>query len=232
MAPNRSWARDAVPVVLALALSPLVAALAPGPAAPLAHVRELVRVERSLGLLFEPAVHRWAAAHQPLQALGDFAYVGVHLPVTLGVLVWVWLRRPRAFALVRDTFVATQALCALGYVLLPTAPPRMIPGLGDGSAAVSGFDRLFQSPYAAMPSGHVAFALVVSAAVARLARTRTARALALLYPAAVVAEIVATGNHLWLDAVGGALAAALGFALALTRAAWARPPEVQLEAVT
>jgi membrane-associated phospholipid phosphatase len=221
-----------MPVVLALSLCPLAAVLTPAPAAPLERMTDLIDAERSLGLLFEPAVHRWAVAHPPLQALGDLAYVGVHLPVTLGVLAWVWRRRPRAFPLVRDTFVATQILCVLGYLALPTAPPRMLAGLHDGDAAVSGFDRIFQSPYAAMPSGHVAFALVVASAVAVLARARAVRALALLYPAAVLAEIVATGNHLWLDAAGGALAAALGFALALTRTARARPPEVQLEAVT
>jgi PAP2 superfamily len=232
MARERSWPRDGVPIFLALALSPLVAALAPGPARPLVRVHELVHAERSLGLLFEPSVHRWTAAHPPLLGLAGFAYVAVHLPVTLGMLAWVWRRRPHAFGLVRDAFVATQALCVAGYLLVPTAPPRMLPGLGDGDAAVSGFDRLFQSPYAAMPSAHVAFALVVSAAVLALARPRPLRALAWLYPAAVVAEIVATGNHLWLDAVGGVVAAALGFALAFVRAARVQPPDLQLEAVT
>jgi hypothetical protein len=232
MPPDRSWPRDVVPVILALALSPLVAALAPGPATPLAHEHDLVRAERSLGLLFEPSVHRWTAAHPPLLGLATLAYAAVHLPVTLGMLAWVRLRRPQAFGLVRDAFVATQALCAVGYVLVPTAPPRMLPGLHDGDAAVSGFDRLFQSPYAAMPSAHVAFALVVAATVFALARTRPARALATLYPAAIVWEIVATGNHLWLDAVGGLVAAGLGFALAYARAARVRPPDLQLEAVT
>jgi hypothetical protein len=232
MAPDRSWPRDGVPVLLALALSPLVAALAPGAATPLAHVQDLVHAERALGLFFEPSVHRWTAAHAPLLGLADLAYVAVHLPVTLGTLVWVRLRRPRAFGLVRDAFVATQALCVVGYLLVPTAPPRMLPGLRDGNAAVSGFDRLFQSPYAAMPSAHIAFALLVAGAVLALARARPARALAALYPAAVLAEIVATGNHLWLDAVGGAVAAGLGFAVAVARAARVRPPDVQLEAVT
>lgn len=69
------------------------------------------------------------------------------------------------------------------------------------------------SPYAAMPSGHAAFALIVAATVFTLARPRPVRALALLYPFGVLAEITATGNHVWLDAAGGAAAAAPGFAL-------------------
>jgi hypothetical protein len=229
MPTDRSWVRDFAPIVLALALCPLVAALAPGAARPLAHMQDLVHAERSLGLLFEPSLHRWFAGHQPLLALADVAYAAVHLPVTLGVIAWVWWRRPRAFGLVRDTFVATQLICVVGYLLYPTAPPRMLAGLHDGPPAVNGFDKLFQSPYAAVPSAHAAFALIVAATLFLLARRPAIRVLALFYPPAVLLEIAATGNHLWLDAAAGALAAALGFAIALTRA---REAEVPLEAVT
>jgi hypothetical protein len=214
-------ARDAAPVVVALALCPLVAALAPGPATPLAHMRALIGAERSLGLFFEPSVHGWVAAHPPLLGAAQLAYVGVHLPVMLGVLAWVWLARPRAFQFARNTFVATQVLAVIGYVLVPTAPPRMVAGLGLGAVETGqhGIERLAQSPYAAMPSGHVAFALVAAGIVFTLARSRLVRAAALAYPVAVLAEIVATGNHIWLDAAGGAAVAALGVALASVRGA-------------
>jgi hypothetical protein len=221
MPSERRWSRalrDAAPVVLVLALCPVVAALAPGPAAPLARIRELIGVERSLGLFFEPAVHAWVAARPRLLAAADFAYVGVHLPVMLGVLAWTWRARPHAFALARNTFVAAQALALTGYVLTPTAPPRMIAGLGYGDALGAGehgLERLAQSPYAAMPSGHMAFALVAAGIVAALSRSWAVRLVAVAYPVAVLAEIVATGNHIWLDAAGGAAAAALGFALAV-----------------
>lgn len=68
-----------------------------------------------------------------------------------------------------------------------------------------------------MPSMHVAFALLTGAAVARLARWRLARALALVYPLLMVGVVLVTANHYWLDAVGGALVAAL--ALGAQRAA-------------
>jgi hypothetical protein len=220
VASERSWGRawrDFAPVAAVLALCPVVALLAPGPAVPLSHIRALVDEERALGLFFEPSLHRWAAAHPPLLLGGQIGYVVAHVPVLLSVLVWVWVARPAAFRLVRDAFVATQAIALLGYLLVPTAPPRMIAGLGYedvASLGTHGIERLLMSPYAAMPSGHAAFALLVAGTVFTLARPWPVRALALLYPLGVLAEIMATGNHIWLDALGGTVTAAAGFAIA------------------
>jgi PAP2 superfamily len=217
---DRTWSsagRAAAPIALALALCPLVAALAPGRAEPLARIRALIGDERSLGLFFEPGAHRWAAARPVILHLADFGYIAIHLPVTLGVLAWVWLARPLAFGRVRLTFVAIQLLAVAGYLLVPTAPPRMVAGLGYGdamSAGQHGLARLVQSPYAAMPSEHVAFALFAAGTVVLLTRSRPVRVAAVLYPLLVLAEIVVTGNHIWLDAVAGAGVAAAGASIA------------------
>jgi hypothetical protein len=219
-------ARDAAPVLLALALCPLVALATPGRAGPLERMRDLCDVERALGLFVEPSVHAWVAARPHLLHALELSYVGVHLPVTLGVLAWVWIARPQAFPLARNTFVSAQALSVLGYFVAPTAPPRMVAGLGYSAAlgpGDHGIGRLVQSPYAAMPSAHMAFALVSAGIVFALARSRAVRLIALLYPPAVLTEILATGNHIWLDAVGGAAAAAIGFGLALWHRGRHRP---------
>jgi hypothetical protein len=210
--------RDAAPVLLALALCPLAALATPGRAGPLERMRDLIDVERALGLFVEPSLHAWVAARPHLLHALELSYVGVHLPVTLGVLVWVWIARPDAFPLARNTFAAAQTLSAVGYLVAPTAPPRMVAGLGYSAAlgpGDHGIGRLVQSPYAAMPSAHTAFALVTAGIVFSLARSRAVRVIALLYPPAVLTEIMATGNHVWLDAVGGAAAAGIGFGFAL-----------------
>jgi hypothetical protein len=230
---ERTWKRaahDAAPVAFVLALCPLVAAMAPGPAEPLARAARLIGTERSLGMLFEPAVHRWFAARPPLMHAADLAYATIHLPVMLGVLAWVWFARPAAFQLARDTFVLAQALIVAGYVLVPTAPPRLVPSLGYGptGAGTSGLDRLAMSPYAAMPSGHAAFALIAAAIVVCLSRRPLVRLTAALYPLAVLVEIVATGNHIWLDAAAGAGAAAVAFALVLAIDRRRRPADYAL----
>jgi len=212
---QRRWARDAAPALLALALSPVVAAVAPGTERPLARMRRLIDVERRLGLFFEPRVHAWFGARPSLLGALRVTYIVAHVPGTLGVLAWTRRAHPQAFALARNTFAATQALSAVGYVLAPTAPPRMIAGLGYDDRprpGDHGLGRSIQSPYAAMPSAHTAFSVVAAGTVWALARSRPVRAAALLYPPAVIVEIIATGDHIWLDALGGLAVAGLGFA--------------------
>ena len=206
-------ARDVVLILGALALCPLVALTAPD-APPLERTRMVADAERALGLFFEPHWHAWLAARPTLLTLAGLFYVWVHLPATIGVLVWARLERPHAFPVARDTFLATQVITVIGYLAWPVAPPRMAPELGfsDTLAAVYGtggetLAHSVQSPYAAMPSGHVAFACVAAGTVFALVRSRALRAGAVLYVALVVAVIVATANHFWLDAVGGATAA-------------------------
>jgi len=209
-------ARDVVLILAALALCPLVALMAPSEP-PLGRAYALADLERSLGLFFEPAAHAWLAARPGLLTAAGLFYVWVHLPATIGALVWAQLERPRAFPLARDAFLATQTVTVLGYVLFPVAPPRLAPDLGftDTLSAVYGtggeaLAHSVQSPYAAMPSGHMAFALIAAGTVFALVRSRLLRVGAVLYVALVFAVIVTTANHFWLDAAGGALAAAIG----------------------
>jgi hypothetical protein len=158
--------RDAALIAGALALCPIVAALAPAEP-PLARTRALVSLERALGVFVEPAVHAWVAARPALLTAAGLSYVWVHLPATIGALIWARLERPHAFVRARDTFLATQLVTVAGYLLVPVAPPRMLPGFTDTLAVVYGIggERLahsVQSPYAAIPSGHVAFAAVAA----------------------------------------------------------------------
>ena len=145
-----------------------------------------------------------------LLAIASFLYLWAHVPATMGALVWARLEHPRAFPLARDAFVAAQVVVVAGYLLAPTAPPRMLWGPVDGGWV----DRI-QSPYAALPSGHVAFACVVAGIVCSLAPWRWVRATVATYPLLVTAIVIATANHFWLDAVAGAGAAASGLALAV-----------------
>jgi hypothetical protein len=217
---QRRWARsarDAVPALLALALSPVVAAVAPDSERPLARMRGLIAKERRLGLFFEPKVHAWFDARPPLMRTLRLTYVAAHLPVALGVLAWTRRAYPHAFPQARDTFAATQALAVIGYIIAPTAPPRMVAGLGYDDRpgpGDHGLGRSIQSPYAAMPSAHTAFAVVAAGTVWSFTRSRPVRAAALVYPPAVVVEVIATGDHIWLDAIGGLVVAGLGFASA------------------
>lgn len=220
---HRPIVLDGVAIGAAFALCPLAAALAPAdPAGPLARAEALVAFERDLGLLVEPAVHGWFAGHPALLAVVGFLYLWGHVPATVGALVWARLEHPRAFGLARDAFIATQALVVAGYLLAPTAPPRMLERFGADFSGTEGWTAVIQSPYAALPSGHVAFAVIVAGIVSALAAWRWVRWVAPLYPAVVTVVVIGTANHFWLDAAAGTIAAASGWGLAVmwrTRAA-------------
>jgi len=201
------------------------------------NARHIVGVERALGLFAEPSVHRWAEAHEWIADAASWMYVNSHFVVTTFALAFLYLRRNEHFYFVRNMFMVAMGIALVSYFLFPTAPPRLMPELGfsDSVADFTGLDTDTSSalvnPYAAVPSMHVAFALMLAFPMARSARHGAVRALWLVYPAVVTFVVVATANHWWFDAVlGGATAAvsALAAQALLARArphAWAWDPD-------
>jgi hypothetical protein len=200
-----------------------------------AHANRLVAVERSLHLLFEVNVQRAVHALPGLTGLLGVAYLTLHLAVTAGVLLWLHQRRPAAFPFVRTTLLLASGLALVGFLVYPTAPPRLADiGIADtvsnGHVDLNrGLVSSLYNPYAAVPSMHVGYALIVAAGVFRIDPHLLVRALALLYPPFVLLVVVATGNHFFVDAAAGLLVAALAMAAAavLTR----RPAATRLSAI-
>ena len=184
-----------------------------------AHAASIVRLERSLHLFDERAIQQAVTHVAGLPASLGYAYVSVHLAGTLAVLAWVYRKRRDAYARLRNTLALASGLGVLGYALFPAAPPRLA-GLGISdtvSAATSvNLDSSLVSslynPYAAVPSMHIGFSLIVGVAVARLAHRPLWRVAGALYPVAVLFVIVATGNHFFFDAAAGAAVAGIALA--------------------
>ena len=134
----------------------------------------------------------------------EFTVVGL-------TLLWVYLRRNEAFIRFRNWILLANMIGLVGYVVVPTAPPRMFPTFGfpDTLANIgalnhgSGLVQLAANPYAAMPSLHAADALIVGITMALVCRHWWAKALWLLWPAWVWFAVMATGNHFWLDILAG-----------------------------
>jgi membrane-associated phospholipid phosphatase len=161
----------------------------------------------------------------------SWMYLNSHFAVTTVTLAWIYLRRNERFYFVRNMFMVAMGLALVGYVAVPTAPPRFLPELGfsDSVAAFTGVqadsgsaDVLF-NPYAAIPSMHVAFALMLGLTMARMARRRWAQALWWAYAPVVSFVVVVTANHWWLDGFLGALVAAVSAVCAHGVFARARP---------
>ena len=148
--------------------------------------------------------------------LSQFAVIGI-------ALLWIYFKAHDRFLRFRDTLIAANLIGLVGYVLLPTAPPRMFPeaGFTDTLAAHSAVDHstsfvaFAANPYAAMPSLHSADALIVGVAMASVVRRRWAKALWLAWPVWVWISVMATGNHFWLDIAAGIVVAIVAAVLVL-----------------
>jgi hypothetical protein len=166
-----------------------------------------------------------------LGALG-IAYLTLHLAVTSALLLWLHRRRPAAFPAIRTTLIVASSLSLIGFLAFPTAPPRMInAGLTDTVSSGSidlnrGLVSTLYNPYAAIPSMHVGYAVVVGAALVRYGQSTLTRAAGFAYPPFVLLVIIATGNHFFVDAAAGTLVATMSFAL--THAARPRRPDAKV----
>ncbi len=161
-----------------------------------------------------PGLQDWTESHAWLMDACNWIYVNSHFALTTAFLIWLYVKRNEAFYFVRNMFMVSMAIALVGYVTFPTAPPRFMPewGFTDsvtnavGEGAAKGASLLY-NPYAAVPSMHVAFALMIAVPGVMLVRSRLAKAFWIAYPMVVTFTVVATANHWWLDAVLGALTA-------------------------
>jgi len=193
------------------------------------HGQQVIDLERSTHTFFEPSLQ---AFFLPAQGIIDFAnqvYLNAQFSVALGFLVWLYLFHNQSYYFVRNMFVVSMGLALVGYALFPTAPPRMYPQYGfvDTLNAFAGVNhdsalaKSFINPYAAVPSMHCAFAMMIGATGVMVCRHWWAKAWWAFWPLLVSWVTVVTANHYWVDAALGwlvALAAAgIAYRLALAR---------------
>ena len=214
----RSWLsirhslRTETLVVLALyALYEAGRGLAAGDrATAVAHARSVASFERALHVFAEPHLQHAARSVPALIGILGVAYLTLHLSVTAALLFWLHRRHAADFAFVRTTLLVTSVIALIGFVVFPTAPPRLA-GLGIADTVSgshvdlnAGLVSSLYNPFAAVPSLHMAYALVVGGALVAYARSRVARVMGAAYPALVLFMILATGQHFLFDAAAGA----------------------------
>jgi hypothetical protein len=181
------------------------------------HARELIHIEQALHMFVEPSIQAWASSSHFIMGFSDFMYLNAQTTVLLGGLAYLYFCHNRHFYFVRNMLVVAMALALVAYAVYPTAPPRLLPEYGffDAVSDFSGISLQHSSvsalfnPYAAVPSMHVAFALMLGWPIARLVRWRLLRWFWFGYPLLITFVIVATANHFFLDAILGALTAGL-----------------------
>jgi hypothetical protein len=179
---------------------------------------DLLHLERVLHLDWELSINNWFVVHNWAAIPACYWYAAAHYVVTLWVLVWLYRKGPVHYTPARWALVVSCLIALACYLLLPTAPPRMLNGYtdilslhaGDGwwgadASAPKGMGGL-TNELAAFPSLHAGWALWVALVVRRTTRNYWARGLAWLHALITAVVVVGTGNHWILDvAVGWAL---------------------------
>ena len=175
-----------------------------------ANAERIVALEERLGLDVEPVVQRALLRFPRLVHGLNVGYGLFNVTLTVGWLVLLYRRRDEGYHRFRRTCMLAHVGAQPVFFLLPTAPPAVLDGFVDTLSEVSGLDLehplllRFYNPVAAMPSLHVAFAVVTGAEIAGRTESRVLRVAAHAYAPLVATVVAGTGNHYVLDAVAGA----------------------------
>jgi membrane-associated phospholipid phosphatase len=169
----------------------------------------VIALEQQVGLYTEKALQQSVMDIDALSTVANWVYVWGHWPVIVAVLVWLFLRTPDRFVVYRNAMVLSGAIGVVIFAMFPVTPPRLLDvGLIDTVGDQSHAYRALQPPslvnqYAAMPSFHVGWDLLMGVALVREARSVWLRALGCLLPLAMAWSVVVTANHYMLDGVVG-----------------------------
>lgn len=198
-----------------------------GAAAGMTHAPVVNRVSGIIGGAVAATMNHWLARHQVLADVASGYYI-VAQGLVAGLIGVLLLRAGvRSFWLHRNALIACGVIGLVSFWLYPVAPPRMLPGYQDVTAAsVPLFHSVLESraadQYASLPSLHVTWALWVAVAAQSLLRGRVWRLAIWAYPAVTTVDVLATGNHYMLDAATAPAVLAVGYAAAAVASAITR----------
>jgi hypothetical protein len=198
-----------------------------------AHAGRIIEFEQRLGIFYEPQLQALVLDHGWLVTLFNWVYVWGYLPVICVAAFYLYLRHHALYTRYRNAFLLSGAVGLVIFATLPVAPPRMFPEFGfvdtvrDNSAIYAHLDNSeVLNEFAAVPSFHFGWILLVALAVYQTSRSVAARVLCWSLPLMMLLAIVFTANHYVIDAIIGGAVVLL--ALAVVRAGeWIMSPQTR-----
>ena len=209
---------------------------------------DIIDIQRDLGFFWENDIQEWILDNLFLVQAANIIYFWLHLPLIGAFGLWLYFNNRRKYTIIRDAFLASGAIALIVYWLYPVAPPRELPALAerfdpDAPAYVLGFidtmrDHLgyayqsqstaaFVNPYAAMPSLHFGWDVLLGVAIVWAFWRRPLMWLMLpigvALPLMQVVSITVTANHFFLDAAAGVLVSVMGIPIAIWLGRWVYP---------
>ncbi|MFC5178598.1 phosphatase PAP2 family protein [Nocardioides taihuensis] len=190
-------------------------------AAAVDHAHDLVAFERATGLYFEQPLQSFVAPSEDLVTLANWVYIWGHWPVILVTMAWLVWHHQHEFVRLRDAMLISGGIGMLVFALYPVAPPRLADlGLVDTVTQRSDAYRVLQPPaftnqYAALPSLHIGWDLLIGIAIISAASTVLLRAVGVALPVLMALAVVATANHFVVDVVAGVALVLVSYAAAV-----------------
>jgi hypothetical protein len=190
----------------------------------LENARQVVDLEKALGIYAEAAWQDAIIGHELIVRFFNFVYFWLDFPLIAALGLWMYFRRRPHYTFTRDAILFSGALALIAYHLFPVAPPRLLPEAGlldtlqlyNSASYQAQSTEFFVNPYAALPSLHVGWAVLVALGVTlAMPGNRFVLSLALAHVVAQSTSTVFTGNHYFLDWAGGLVAAVGGVTFAV-----------------
>lgn len=192
---------------------------------------QILRMESVIGVAIEETAQNLVLSSHALTTFTNWVYIWGHWPVIIATLVWLYRTSRRDYVLLRNAMFVSGAIGLVIFALYPVAPPRHLPDMFvDTVTELSRSYRVLQPPhlineYAALPSLHVGWNLLVGIFLVRVGRNQIVRTLGVVSPILMVIAVVATANHYVVDGIVGSTVALVGLAgsYGLWRAFYDRP---------
>jgi hypothetical protein len=201
------------------------------PQAALDNARDIIELERDLGIYWEPWLQELVLDQRAVIEAMNFIYFWLDFPLIAVVGIWMYFTHRHEYTVARDALLLSGAIALVIYYLYPVMPPRLLPG-GEFVGTVEKYSdfsyqaqsmQAFVNPYAAVPSLHFGWAVVIGGAMYLTMRNPLLRAFGLLLPWAQMASIVLTANHFIVDAFVGLVVCLAGLLLAAAMQRWGYP---------
>jgi hypothetical protein len=185
------------------------------------HAHDIVTWEQDAGIYLEPSMQDLVDDTHWLTTIMNWVYIWGHWPVIAVTLLWLVLDHPAGYRVTRNAMLISGAAGLLLFALYPVAPPRLADlGLIDTVTSYSSAYRVLQpkafvNQYAAMPSLHVGWDLLIGIAMFTWSKHRAIRVAGIALPVLMVVAVVTTANHYVADVLAGVVLVLLARAAAV-----------------
>ena len=182
------------------------------------NARYLMKVEQSIGIFREISFQSALLSYETVVHVFNIIYFYGHWPAIVAIGVYLFFTKPQVYTITRNAFLLSGAIALVFFVLFPVAPPRLATfGIVDTlswTIPVDYDNSPMVNPYAALPSMHVGWALLISLGLLLSTQKRWLRAIAFTITPAMWLATIITGNHFFIDGIFGTILAGTAFLVA------------------